>query len=96
MSGLIKKVKLRKLILRKSKKGCSSGSCISRQSHYINKIIRDNLYLLYINDDVKKTFSPKPMISFKSARKLSSYLVWAALYPIERPARLFKCIINRC
>ena len=40
----------------------------------LSKIIRDNLYLLYMNNEVKKVFSPKPMISFRSARKLSSYL----------------------
>ena len=50
----------------------------------LSKIIRDNLYLLYMNDEVKKVFSPKPMISFRSARKLSSYLVRAKLYPIDR------------
>ena len=37
-----------------------------------------------MNDEVKKVFSPKPMISFRSARKLSSYLVRAKLYPIDR------------
>ena len=46
----------------------SSLNCLS-------KIIRDNLYLLCMNDEVKKVFSLKPMISFRSARKLSSYLV---------------------
>ena len=40
-----------------------------------SKNIRDNLHLLYMNDEVKKVFPPKPMISFRSAKKLSSYLV---------------------
>ena len=47
----------------------------------LSKIIRDNLHLLYMNDEVKKVFSPKPIISFRSAaRKLSSYLVRTKLY----------------
>ena len=50
----------------------------------LNKIIRRNLYLLHISDQVKKVFSPKPMIFFRSAKKLSSYLVRAKLYPIKR------------
>ena len=36
-------------------------------------------------------FTPKPMISFRSARKLSSYLVRAKLYPTERTVGSYKC-----
>ena len=31
-----------------------------------------------------KQFSPGPMVSFRSARRISSYLVRAKLYPLER------------
>ena len=31
------------------------------------------------------------MISFRSSRKLSSYLVWARLYPLERTIVSFQC-----
>ena len=51
---------------------------------------------VYMNDEVKKVFSPKPMISFRSARKLSSYLVRAKLYPTEITAGSFKCTKKRC
>ena len=37
-----------------------------------------------MNEDVKSVFAPAPMISFPSARKLSSYLVRATLYPLEK------------
>lgn len=37
-----------------------------------------------MNEDVKSLFTPAPMISFRTARKLSSYLVRATLYPLER------------
>ena len=47
----------------------------------MGKIINKNLYLLYMNNEVKKVVTPKPMISFRSARKMSSYLVRAKLYP---------------
>ena len=50
----------------------------------IGNIVRKNLYLLYMNEKAKKVFTPGLMISFCSARKLSSYLVRAKLYPIER------------
>ena len=37
-----------------------------------------------MNVEVKQTFTPVPMVSYRSSRKLSSYLVRAKLYPIER------------
>ena len=30
-----------------------------------SKIIRDNMYLLNMNEEVRKTFSPGPMVSFR-------------------------------
>ena len=36
-----------------------------------------------MNEEVKNLFHPGPMVSFKSARKLSSYLVRAKLYPFH-------------
>ena len=36
------------------------------------------------------------MVSFRGARKLSSYLVRAKLYPLERSAGSFKCNGKRC
>ena len=55
------------------------------------KIIKDNLYLLYMSPEAKRVFTPAPMVSFRSARKLSSYLVRAKLYPIERVVGSKKC-----
>ena len=43
-----------------------------------------------MNEEAKKVFTPGPMISFRSARKLSSYLVSAKLYHIERTVRSFE------
>ena len=50
----------------------------------IDNIIRKNLHLLYMSEEAKKAFTPGPIISFRSTRKLSSYLVRAKLYPTER------------
>ena len=49
-----------------------------------------------MNDEVKKAFTPGPMVSFRGARKLSSYLVRAKLYPLERSVGSFKCNGKRC
>ena len=54
------------------------------------------MYLLNINEEVRKTFSPGPMVSFRSARKLSSYLVRAKLYPWQRKVGSSKCGKRRC
>ena len=44
-----------------------------------------------MNKETKKVFSPRPMISFRSPRKISSYLVRAKLYPLARVVGSTKC-----
>ena len=39
---------------------------------------------------------PVPMVTFRSSRKLSSYLVRAKLYPLERVTGSCKCHGKRC
>ena len=46
----------------------------------LGKIIHENLNLLNMNDEFKDTFTPGPMVSFRTSQKLSSYLVRAKLY----------------
>ena len=43
-----------------------------------------------------EVFTPRPMISFRSASKMSSYLVRAKLYPEKRTKGSFKCGSKRC
>ena len=50
----------------------------------LSSIVNNNIYLLHMDQEIKRTFTPQPMVSYWSARKLSSYLVRAKLYPIER------------
>ena len=45
----------------------------------ISKTISKNLYLLNMNEEVKRVFTLESMVSFRSSRKLSSYLVRAKL-----------------
>ena len=60
------------------------------------RLISQNLYILCMNEDVKREFTPAPMISFHSARKLSSYLVRAKLYPLQRTICSIQCKGKRC
>ena len=60
----------------------------------MNKIYTKTLYLLYM--DKEKCFSPKPMISFRSARKLSNYLLRPKMYPLDRNVRPKNCNSKRC
>ena len=62
----------------------------------LNKIIRDNMYLLNMNEEDRRIFSIEPMVSFRSARKLSRYLVRAKLYPLQRKVGSSKCDKRRC
>ena len=49
-----------------------------------------------MEQEVKRTFTTQTMVSYRTARKLSSYLVTAKLYPIERKAGSCKCNSKRC
>ena len=49
-----------------------------------------------MNENVKSVFTPAPMITFCSARKLSCYLVRVKLYPLERTTGLAQCKGKRC
>ena len=62
----------------------------------MDKIINKNLNLMYMDNKFKKVFNPKQMISFHSARKMSSYLVRAKLYSEERTKGSFKYGSKRC
>ena len=59
-------------------------------------ILNKNYYLLQMNDEVKKVFTLRPMVSFRGTRRLSSYLVRAKLYHVERKIGSCKCNCNRC
>ena len=59
-------------------------------------IIRKNLYLLNMDQKIKEVFSSQSMVSFRNARKLSSYLVRAKLYPLQRRVGSYKRCCNRC
>ena len=62
----------------------------------LQNMINRHLYLLHMNDEVKRVFTPKPMVSFRSFRKISSHLVRAKLFPIERTVGSFRCGSKRC
>ena len=49
-----------------------------------------------MNEETKNVFSPRPMISFRSPRKISSYLVRAKLYPLHRVVGSTKCGKKKC
>ena len=57
----------------------------------VGTILYKHLYLLHMDKELKKVFPVAPIVSFKSARKLSSYLVRAKLYPLQRTVGSFKC-----
>ena len=60
------------------------------------QVIRNNLQLLYADEQVKKVFSPAPFVSFRSRRNLKSYLVKSKIYPLERKVGSEKCKSKRC
>ena len=49
-----------------------------------------------MDQEVKRKFSAKSMVLYRSARKLSSYLVRAKMYQIQRKVGSCKCKCKRC
>ena len=60
----------------------------------LGRIINQNIYLLNMNEETKKVFSPRPMVSFRSPRKISSYHVRGNLYPLDRVVGSTKCFCD--
>ena len=80
----------------KTEKGIPFAVTFHPRLNILQKIIDKNFYLLHMNEKVKKAFTPKRMISYRSSRKISSYLVRAKLYPVNRIGGCFKCDSKRC
>ena len=59
-------------------------------------LINKHLNILYPDENAKEVFMPGPMVTFRSSRKPSSYLVRAKLYPLERMTGSCKCHGKRC
>ena len=76
------------------------GVCLVATYHpllqNIGRIFHRHLDLLYTDQEVERVFTPGLMASFRSAQKISSYLVWAKLYPLERRVDSFKCGGRHC
>ena len=59
-------------------------------------MIRDLLSFLYSDGEVQKVFSPPPIVSYRSARKIKDYIVRSKLYPVERKVGCRGCHSSRC
>ena len=67
----------------KSAKGISFAVTYHLMLESPCKIPQNNVHLMYINKEVRRTFNPRPIICFKTPRKICSYLVRAKLYPLK-------------
>ena len=79
----MRKVKFFKEGIKNAKgvKGIPFAVTYHPQLKNLRRIINQNSYLLNVNEETKKIFSPRPIVS--SPRKISSYLVRAKLYPLD-------------
>ena len=64
--------------------------------YHPKQIMKKVEHLLYRDESVKRLFTPPSMLSYRSARKLSSYLIRAKVYPLERKRGSYKCGNLRC
>ena len=49
-----------------------------------------------MDKEVKKIFTPQPMVSFSGSSKLNCNLIKAKLYPLEIMVGSYKCKIKQC
>ena len=94
----MRKVKFCKEGIKKAKgaKGIPFAVTYHLQLKNLGRIINQNIYLLNMNEETKKIFSPQPMVSFWGPRKISSYHVRAKLYQLDRVVGSTKCGRKRC
>ena len=62
----------------------------------LQSLINNHLNILYLDENAKEVLMHGPMVIFRSSRKLSSYLVRAKLYPLERGTVSCRCHGKRC
>ena len=60
------------------------------------KKIKELSKYLHLDLEVKAVFTPTPMVSFCSTRKIKDYLVRAKLYRLEQNVGSRKCNKSRC
>ena len=94
----MRKVKFRKEGTKKTEgtKGVPFVVTQHPQLKNLGRITNQDIYILNMNEETKKMFSPRPMVSLRSARKISSYLVRAKLYPLDRVVGSTKCDKEWC
>ena len=84
----IKKVKFSHISNNKSQKRTLKRTPLIVTYHpllnSLGKVLSKNLNIFCVDEEVIKVFHPRLMVSFRSARKVSSYLVKAKVYPLER------------
>ena len=60
------------------------------------KLNRDLLPFLDSDGEVQKVFSPPPIVSYRSMRKIKDYIVRSNLYPVEGKVGCGGCGSSRC
>ena len=80
----------------KNSKGSKGVPFVVTHHPFLNCLSRIIIKIFYTWPVKLKQFSPGPMVSFRSARRISSYLVRAKLYPLERFLGWKQCKKRRC
>ena len=62
----------------------------------LGKLIKNSHLFLYSDSEIQRVFSPAPIVSYRSARKIKDYIARSKLYPIERKIRSYSCGNSRC
>ena len=83
----------------KKSKGSKGVQFVVTYHPYLNClscIVKDNLNILNMSREVKAVFLSGSLVLFRSAYRISSYIVRAKLYPLERFVGSRQCKKRRC
>ena len=62
----------------------------------LGNLIKNLQLFLYSDSEVQRVFSPAPIVTYRSARKIKNYIVRSKLYPTERKVGSCRCGNSRC
>ena len=81
-------------------KSCKRGVPFTISFHpslkHSGLVIKKNLYILYLDTEARKVFTPEPFIAFSTGRNLKNYLVREKVPSLVREKGCKKCNKPRC
>ena len=83
-------------LLKSCKRGVPFTITFHSSLKHFGLVFKKNLYILYLDTEARKVFTPESFIAFRTGRNLKNYLVGAKVPPLVREKGCKKCNKPRC